>query len=92
MRRPQGRRIWFPSPQVVSVTTRKGPLDNSFADLDAFVDNTADARLADYLDLLRLPSIGAQSEHTPDVRATAEFVAERFEKIKSARPLPLSVA
>jgi acetylornithine deacetylase/succinyl-diaminopimelate desuccinylase-like protein len=56
-------------------------LDNSFADLDAFVDNTKDARLADYLDLLRLPSIGAQSEHNADVRATAEFVAERFSKM-----------
>lgn len=56
-------------------------MDNSFTDLDAFVDDTKDARLADYLDLLRLPSIGAQSEHTPDVRATAEFVAERFEEM-----------
>jgi len=52
-----------------------------FADLDAFVDRTADERLADYLDLLRLPSIGAQKEHDGDVRAAAQFVAERFEQM-----------
>ena len=52
-----------------------------FADLDAFFERTADERLADYLDLLRLPSIGAQKEHDGDVRATAEFIAERFERM-----------
>ena len=56
-------------------------MDPAFADLDAFIDRTANERLADFLDLLRLPSIGAQSEHNADVKATAEFVAERFEKI-----------
>jgi acetylornithine deacetylase/succinyl-diaminopimelate desuccinylase-like protein len=52
-----------------------------FADLEAFIARTADQRLADYLDLLRLPSIGAQAEHAADVRATAEFVAARFEQM-----------
>jgi acetylornithine deacetylase/succinyl-diaminopimelate desuccinylase-like protein len=56
-------------------------LSNAFADLDEFVERTAAARLADYLDLLRLPSIGAQTEHDDDVRATAEFVAHRFEEM-----------
>ena len=53
----------------------------AFADLDAFFERTADERLADYLDLLRLPSIGAQKEHDGDMRATAEFVADRFERM-----------
>jgi acetylornithine deacetylase/succinyl-diaminopimelate desuccinylase-like protein len=56
-------------------------LTSSFADLDAFFERTADERLADYLELLRLPSIGAQKEHDGDVRAAAEFVAGHFERI-----------
>ena len=56
-------------------------MSSSFADLDAFFERTADERLADYLDLLRLPSIGAQKEHDGDVRAAAEFVAGHFEKM-----------
>jgi acetylornithine deacetylase/succinyl-diaminopimelate desuccinylase-like protein len=56
-------------------------LSADFADFDAFFERTADERLADYLDLLRLPSIGAQKEHDGDVRATAEFVAARFERM-----------
>ena len=56
-------------------------MTSSFADLDAFFDRTADERLADYLELLRLPSIGAQKEHDGDVRATAEFVADHFKRI-----------
>jgi acetylornithine deacetylase/succinyl-diaminopimelate desuccinylase-like protein len=56
-------------------------LSSPFADLDAFFERTADERLADYLELLRLPSIGAQKEHDGDVRATADFVAGHFERI-----------
>jgi acetylornithine deacetylase/succinyl-diaminopimelate desuccinylase-like protein len=56
-------------------------LTSSFADLDAFFERTADERLADYLELLRMPSIGAQHDHDDDVRATAEFVAGHFERI-----------
>ena len=45
-------------------------MESAFADLDAFIDRTADERLADYLDLLRLPSDRyAQSEHNADVTA-----------------------
>ncbi|HUR16437.1 MAG TPA: dipeptidase, partial [Candidatus Limnocylindrales bacterium] len=46
--------------------------------LDDWFERTADERLADYLALLRLPSIGTLSEHAADVRATAEFIAQRF--------------
>jgi len=53
-------------------------VDKRFDDLDAFVERTADARLADYLDLLRIPSIGTLSENDPDTRAAAHFVADRF--------------
>lgn len=53
-------------------------MDHSFEDLDAFVDRTTDERMADYLDLLRLPSIGTLSENDADTQATAEFIADRF--------------
>jgi acetylornithine deacetylase/succinyl-diaminopimelate desuccinylase-like protein len=52
--------------------------ETDFADLDSFVDRTRDERLADFLDLLRLPSIGTLSEHDPDTEATARFIAHRF--------------
>jgi acetylornithine deacetylase/succinyl-diaminopimelate desuccinylase-like protein len=48
------------------------------ADLDAFAERTADQRLADYLELLRIPSIGTLSEHAGDVRAAAQFVADQL--------------
>ena len=50
-----------------------------FADLDAFVERTADERLADYLELLLIPSIGTLSENDPDTRATAHFVRDEKE-------------
>ena len=53
-------------------------MDKRFDDLDAFVEGTSDARMADYLDLLRIPSIGTLSENDPDTRAAAHFVADRF--------------
>ena len=53
-------------------------MDKRFDDLDAFVERTSEARMADYLDLLRIPSIGTLSENDPDTRAAAHFVADRF--------------
>ena len=53
-------------------------MNNRFGDLDAFVERTSEARLADYLDLLRIPSIGMLSENDPDTRAAAHFVADHF--------------
>ena len=56
-------------------------MESSVADLDAFLDRTADERLADFLDLIRIPSIGTQSEHAADMVATAQLVADRLEKM-----------
>ena len=53
-------------------------MDKRFDDLDAYVERTSEARMADYLDLLRIPSIGTLSENDPDTRAAAHFVADRF--------------
>jgi acetylornithine deacetylase/succinyl-diaminopimelate desuccinylase-like protein len=43
--------------------------------LDEHLARTADLRLADYLDLLRIPSISALPEHAADCRATADWLA-----------------
>jgi acetylornithine deacetylase/succinyl-diaminopimelate desuccinylase-like protein len=43
--------------------------------MDAFLDRTSRERLADYVEFLRIPSVGASSEHHEDMRRAAEFVA-----------------
>jgi acetylornithine deacetylase/succinyl-diaminopimelate desuccinylase-like protein len=54
---------------------------NGFADIDGFFERTEEARLADYADFLRIPSISALPEHTPDMRKAAEFIAERLREM-----------
>ena len=56
------------------------PSAESLADLEAHLDATAEARLADYLDFLRIPSVSTLPEHAPDMRRAAEFVAERMRR------------
>ena len=43
--------------------------------LEAYLDATAERRLARYLDLLRIPSISGIAEHAPDCRWAAEQLA-----------------
>jgi acetylornithine deacetylase/succinyl-diaminopimelate desuccinylase-like protein len=45
------------------------------ADLEAFLAESAERRLASYHDLLRIPSISGLSAHAGDCRRTAEWVA-----------------
>ena len=47
-------------------------------DLEDYLEQNAQERLTDYLDFLRIPSIGTLSEHVSDMRAAAEFVADRL--------------
>ncbi|MDQ3937284.1 MAG: dipeptidase [Chloroflexota bacterium] len=49
--------------------------------IEGFLERTADERLADYLDFLRIPSIGTLSQHAADVRRAASFIAQRLEQI-----------
>jgi len=46
------------------------------AALEAHLDATRDARLASYMDFLRIPSISALPDHAPDCRRAAEWLAE----------------
>lgn len=54
---------------------------SDFTDLEEFISRTADERLAEYLDFLRIPSIGALSEHAGDVQRAAQFAADRLAAI-----------
>ena len=49
--------------------------------LEARLVATADARLASYFELLRIPSISALSEHAPDCRRAAAWVAAELTRI-----------
>jgi acetylornithine deacetylase/succinyl-diaminopimelate desuccinylase-like protein len=53
----------------------------AIAEMDAFLDRTARERLDDYVEFLRIPSVGASSEHREDMRRAANFVAERLRKM-----------
>jgi len=53
----------------------------ALAEIDAFIERTADERLADYLEFLRIPSIGTLSQHDGDVRAAAQFLVDRLKKM-----------
>lgn len=46
-----------------------------FAAIESHLDATRDARLASYMDFLRIPSISALPEHDPDSRRAAEWLA-----------------
>jgi acetylornithine deacetylase/succinyl-diaminopimelate desuccinylase-like protein len=47
-------------------------------EMERFLVDSADARLADYIDLLRIPSVGGMPVHDADTRACAEWVAARL--------------
>lgn len=48
--------------------------------VERFLEGTAAARLADYLELLRFPSIGGMPAHDADTRACAEWLAARLRR------------
>jgi acetylornithine deacetylase/succinyl-diaminopimelate desuccinylase-like protein len=51
------------------------------AALKAFFDRTADARLESYLELLRIPSVSALSEHAPDMVRAARWIVAELDRI-----------
>ena len=53
-------------------------MTGNFADLEAHLDETRDARLADYVEFLRIPSISTLPDHAADCRRAAEFLADRL--------------
>jgi acetylornithine deacetylase/succinyl-diaminopimelate desuccinylase-like protein len=53
-------------------------MSDALARVEAFLASTAEDRLADYVDFLRIPSISTLGEHREDMIAAAEFVASRL--------------
>jgi acetylornithine deacetylase/succinyl-diaminopimelate desuccinylase-like protein len=51
---------------------------DGFADIEAYLDRTAGERLEDYKAFLRIPSVGALSQHDGDMRKTADFLVQRL--------------
>ena len=49
--------------------------------VEAFLESTKDARLESYFELLRIPSISTLSEHAPDIRRAAEWIAAELRRI-----------
>ena len=49
--------------------------------VEAFLESTKDARLESYFELLRIPSISTLSEHAPDIRRAAEWIAAELQRI-----------
>jgi len=55
-------------------------MSDAIARIDSWLAETQAERLADYLDFLRIPSIGTLSKHQQDMVAAARFLAERLER------------
>jgi acetylornithine deacetylase/succinyl-diaminopimelate desuccinylase-like protein len=64
-----------PAPAVPAPAPPDSPLE---PELERYLESTRDERLADYQAFLRIPSIGALSEHAADVRRCAEWLAARL--------------
>ncbi len=56
-------------------------MSTSTTAIETFLDATAEARLEEFMEFLRIPTIGVLSEHDDDVRAGAEWLAARMREI-----------
>lgn len=61
-----------------AVADRAPDASGALAVIDAFIERTHDERLADYLDFLRIPSIGTLHAHDADTQRAADFLVERL--------------
>ena len=48
--------------------------------LNEYIESKHDEHLSDLYELLRIPSVSAQSQHKPDIARAAEWVAERMRR------------
>ncbi len=56
-------------------------MSDTIGQLDQFIERTANERLADYIELLKIPSIGTLREHDADTQRTAEFIADHLRQM-----------
>jgi len=57
------------------------PDPTSDSELKAYLERESDLRIASYMDFLRIPSISGISDHHPDCRAAAAFLADDLRAI-----------
>jgi acetylornithine deacetylase/succinyl-diaminopimelate desuccinylase-like protein len=50
-------------------------------ELDQYIEQKHDEHLKDLYELLRIPSVSAQSQHKPDIERAAQWVAERLRRV-----------
>jgi acetylornithine deacetylase/succinyl-diaminopimelate desuccinylase-like protein len=77
---------------MVADPESRAAADGTMAEIESFIERTAEERLADYLEFLRIPSIGTLHAHDADTKAAAQFLVERlrnmgFENVE-ASPTP----
>ena len=56
-------------------------MNTSIEAIDAYLAGTAEQRLEELMEFLRIPTVGALSEHAEDVGAGAEWIATRMREI-----------
>jgi acetylornithine deacetylase/succinyl-diaminopimelate desuccinylase-like protein len=56
-------------------------LSSAIDSVDAYLERTADERLAEYIEFLRIPTIGVLAAHDADVRAGADWLVEHMRAI-----------
>src|SRR5271170_1834031 len=49
-------------------------------ELNEYIERKHDEHLSDLYELLRIPSVSAQSQHKPDIERAAQWVAERLRR------------
>ena len=49
-------------------------------ELNAYIEQKHDEHLTDLCELLRIPSVSAQSQHKPDIERAAQWVADRLRR------------
>jgi acetylornithine deacetylase/succinyl-diaminopimelate desuccinylase-like protein len=56
-------------------------VSTSFEGVDAYLERTAGERLDEYVEFLRIPTIGSLAEHTDDMARGAAWIAQRMRDI-----------
>src|ERR1700722_2281005 len=49
-------------------------------ELNSYIEQKHDEHLNDLYEILRIPSVSAQSQHKPDIERAAQWVAERLRR------------
>ena len=56
-------------------------MSSAIAAVDAYLERTADERLAELVEFLRIPTVGVLSQHQADMRAGADWIVTHMRSI-----------